>query len=156
MAIAQFLIAIASHCRVAQTYEKLTCNLSSDTIFAPIFCPFSTQLQFTFLTPPFSPLCLSPYAFHTHEQTTRTQFDWYYRTPNNSSTGLPTSRNSPVVVPPPLDPTQEHWGQGPIYPVGTWWVHCGDRQHLTTMYPVIKNWVHFECSLQWVHNVYDG
>ena len=22
--------------------------------------------------------------------------------------------------------------------------------------PVIKNWVHFECSLQWVHNVCDG
>ena len=25
-AIAQFVIAIAAHCRVAQTYEKLTCN----------------------------------------------------------------------------------------------------------------------------------
>ena len=59
-----------------------------------------------------------------------------------------------------------HWGQRSIYPVGTWWVHCGDRQHLTTMYPVIKigyilnvlyngstmytmvkNWTHSECLL---------
>ena len=21
--------------------------------------------------------------------------------------------------------TKSHWGQGVIYPVGTWWVHCG-------------------------------
>ena len=72
--------------------------LSLDTIFARIFCPFSTQLHFTFLTPPFSlmlilvvftPLC--PLCYHAHKQTTRTQFDWYYRTPNNSSTGLLTS-----------------------------------------------------------------
>ena len=77
-------------------------GLSSDSIFACIFCPFLTQLYFTFLTPPFS-----PYAFHAHEQMTRTQFDWYYRTPNNSSTGLLTSRNSPVVVPLHLDPVLE-------------------------------------------------
>ena len=35
-------------------------------------------------------------------------------------------------------------------------VHCGDRQHLTTMYPAIKNWVHFECSPQWVYSVSTG
>ena len=62
--------------------------------------------------PHLSPLCLSllclpSYAFHTHEQMTRTRFDWYYWTPNNSSTGLPTSQNSPVVVPSHPDPALE-------------------------------------------------
>ena len=51
-----------------------------------------------------------------------------------------------IDTPPPS--LSSHWRQGPIYPVGTWWIHFGDRQHLTTMYPVIKNWVHFECSPQ--------
>ena len=41
--------------------------MSSDAIFARIFCPFLTQLHFTLLTPPFSLmltlLCLSLYAF---------------------------------------------------------------------------------------------
>ena len=32
----------------------LSCSMSSDTIFACIFCPFSTQPHFTFFTPPFS------------------------------------------------------------------------------------------------------
>ena len=31
----------------------------------------------------------------------------YHQTPNNSSTGLPTFRNSPVVIPPHLDPALE-------------------------------------------------
>ena len=62
--------------------------------------------------PHLSPLCLSllrssPYVFHAHEQTTRTQFDWYNWTPNNLSTGLPTFRNSPVVVPHHPDPVLE-------------------------------------------------
>ena len=35
------------------------------------------------------------------------QFDWYDQTPNNSSTGLPTFRNSPVVVPLHTDPVLE-------------------------------------------------
>ena len=88
------------------------------TLFLLIFfVHFSTQLHFTFLTPPSSPLFhailvmlffLKPlYAFHAHEQSTRARFDWYYRTPNNSSTGLPTFRNSPVVVPPHPDPVLE-------------------------------------------------
>ena len=68
--------------------------MSSDAIFARIFCPFLTQLHFTFLTPPLSLMLILVmfmlYAFHAHEQTTRTQFDWYYRTPNNLSTGLLT------------------------------------------------------------------
>ena len=85
--------------------------VSSDAIFARIFCPFSTQLHSTFLTPPFSLMPIFdmfiPLCFHAHEQTTRTQFDWYHQTPNNSSTGLPTSQNSPVVVPPHPDPAQE-------------------------------------------------
>ena len=51
-------------------------RVSLDIIFACIFRPFSTQLHFTFLTPPlplmsifviFLSLC-----FHTHKQTTRT------------------------------------------------------------------------------------
>ena len=46
-------------------------------------------------------------CFHTHEQMTRTQFDWYDRTLNDLSTGLPTSQNSPVVVPPHPDPALE-------------------------------------------------
>ena len=55
-------------------------GLSSDAIFARIFCPFLTQLHFTFLTPPFSLMLILVmfmfYAFHAHEQMTRTQFDW--------------------------------------------------------------------------------
>ena len=89
-------------------------KVSSDAIFARIFPSISTQLHFTFLTPPFSLMpilviftTLCPYAFHTHEQTTRTQFDWYYQTPNNLSTGLPTSQNSPAVAPPHPDPALE-------------------------------------------------
>ena len=85
--------------------------MSSDTIFACIFCPFSTQLHFTFLTPPFSLclslLCFSFYAFTLTNKTTRTQFDWYNWSPNNSSTGLLTFRNSPVVVPLHPDPAPE-------------------------------------------------
>ena len=76
---------------------------------------FSVHFRPNFIShslPHLSPLCLSLlcsflYAFHAHEQTTRTRFDWYYWSPNNSSTGLPTSRNSPVVVPPPPDPVLE-------------------------------------------------
>ena len=93
------------------TWVKMRARfLSLDTIFARIFQPFSTQLHFTFLTPSFSlmliPVMFMFYADHAHEQMTRTQFDWYDRTPNDSSTGLPTSRNSPVVVP-HLDPALE-------------------------------------------------
>ena len=80
-------------------------------LLAFFFCPFSTQLYFTFLTPPFSLMLilvmLFPLCLHAHERTTRTRFDWYYRTPNNLSTGLPTSQNSPVVVPPHPDPALE-------------------------------------------------
>ena len=62
--------------------------------------------------PHVSSLCLSLlgsffYVSHTHKQMTRTQFDWYNRSPNTSSTGLPTSWNSPVVVPPQPDPVLE-------------------------------------------------
>ena len=82
--------------------------------FCSIFCPFSIQLHFTFLTPHLFPLCLlyhdyplMPLCLHAHEQMTRTRFDWYYRTPNDLTTGLPTFRNSPVVVPPHPDPARE-------------------------------------------------
>ena len=79
--------------------------------FARIFCPFSIQLHSTFLTPPFSlmlilvmlfPLCLS-----RSQTDNKNKFDWYNRTPNNSSTGLLTFQNSPVVVPPHPDPALE-------------------------------------------------
>ena len=83
-------------------------------------------------------LSLSPYAFHAHKQDDKNTI-WLVQ--------LVTEQLIYWA-------TNIHWGQGPIYPVGTWWVHCRDRQHLTTMYPVIKNWVHFECSLQWIHNVW--
>ena len=97
--------------KAQQSTEIAKCHLSSDTIFACIFRPFSTQLHFTFLTPHLSPsmiislmlLCLS----HTHKQTTRTQFDWYDQTPNNSTTGLPTFQNSPAVILPHPDPARE-------------------------------------------------
>ena len=63
------------------------------------------------------------------------------------------------------DPASSHWGQGPIYPVGTWWVHCGNNtwpqytQQLkigyilnflcngSTMCAMVKNWAHSECLL---------
>ena len=82
--------------------------MSSDAIFAHVFCPFSTQLHFTFSTHLFSFMLIFvmfiPLCFHAHEQTTRTRFNWYYWSPNNSSTELPTSQNSPVVIPLHLDP----------------------------------------------------
>ena len=77
-------------------------------IFLSIFDPTSLHIPYPF----FSPLCLSLLCsfllcIHTHERTTRTQYDWYNWSPNNSSTGLPTFRNSPVVVPLHLDPVLE-------------------------------------------------
>ena len=54
------------------------CTVSLDTIFRPLFCPFSTQLLNTFLI-----IHFLSYVYHTHEQITRTQTNWYY-------TGLPT------------------------------------------------------------------
>ena len=60
--------------------SSIRTTLSLDTIFTLIFCPFSTQLHFTFLTTLSS--CLSFLCFFhfmsypTHEPTTRTQFDW--------------------------------------------------------------------------------
>ena len=92
-----------------------TSQLSSDAIFVHIFVHFrpnftSPSLPHTFL--PYVHHCyayplMSSYALHAHEQTTRTQFNWYYRTPNDTTTGLPTFRNSPAVVPPHLDPVLE-------------------------------------------------
>jgi len=40
-----------------------------------------------------------------------------------------------------------HWGQGPKYPLGTWWKHWEHSQHMTPMCPVIKYWVYFEYTL---------
>ena len=48
-----------------------------------------------------------PYAFTLTNRQQRTQFDWYDRTLNNSTTGLPTFQNSPAVVLPHLDPVRE-------------------------------------------------
>ena len=49
--------------------------VSSDAIFTRIFCPFSTQLHFTFLTSSFSlmpiPEMFILLCFHAHEQTIR-------------------------------------------------------------------------------------
>ena len=85
--------------------------MSSDTIFARIFRPFSTQLHSTFLTPLFSFMLifdmLSPLCLSRSQTDDKNTFNWYYWSLNNSSTGLPTSRNSPVVVPPHLDPVLE-------------------------------------------------
>ena len=56
-------------------------QVSLDALFAHIFHPSLTQLHFTFLTPPFSLMLIlvmfSTLCLHAHEQTTRTQFDWY-------------------------------------------------------------------------------
>ena len=43
--------------------------------------------------------------------------------------------------------TSSHWGQGPKYPLGTWWKYWDRSQHVTQMCPVIKCWVHFEYTL---------
>ena len=87
------------------------CYLLLDTIFCHIFHPFLTQLLFTFLTLslPFMFIFVMSFSlcFNAHEQTTRTKLNWNYWSPNSSSTGLPTSRNSPVVAPLPLDPAWE-------------------------------------------------
>ena len=78
------------------------------TLFSLVFfVHFSTQLLFTLLTPPFSFMLIFAMFIHAHEQTTRTRFDWYDRTLNNSSTGLLTFRNSPVVIPLRPDPVLE-------------------------------------------------
>jgi len=37
-----------------------------------------------------------------------------------------------------------HWGQGPKYPLGTWWKHWEHSQHVTPICPAIKCWVRFE------------
>ena len=62
--------------------------------FSSIFNPTSLHIPYP---TPFSLMSIStmlvssmPLCLHAHEQTTRTQFDWYNRTPNNSSTGLST------------------------------------------------------------------
>ena len=85
--------------------------LSSDTIFAHIFCPFSIQLHYTFLIPPFSFMLtfvmFSPYALSCSRTDNKNTIQLYNSSPNNSSTGLLTSRNSPVVVPPQPDPVLE-------------------------------------------------
>ena len=59
-----------------KNFTYLRWRVSLDAIFAHIFCPFSIQLRFHSL-PHLSPswlssLCLPFYAFHTHEQMTRT------------------------------------------------------------------------------------
>ena len=70
---------LVGHILVLRMSTRLQRVLLSDTIFAPIFHPFLTQLHSLSL-PHLSPSCLSflcssLYAYHTHEQTTRTQFD---------------------------------------------------------------------------------
>jgi len=40
--------------------------------------------------------------------------------------------------------TCTHWGQGPKYPLDTWWKHWDHSQHVTPICPAIKCWVHFE------------
>ena len=92
--------------------------VSSDAIFAhiffvhfrPNFTLHSLPHTLTFLLhayPVYVSLFMPFMPFHTHEQTTRTRFDWYYQTPNNSTTGLLTFRNSPAVFPPHPDPARE-------------------------------------------------
>ena len=88
----------------------------NDSVIGCYFCLyFFVHFQTNFTShslPHLSSLCLPLlysffYAFYTHKQTTRTQFDWYYWSPNNSSTELLTFWNSPVVVPLHLDPVLE-------------------------------------------------
>jgi len=46
-----------------------------------------------------------------------------------------------------------HWGQGPKYPPGTYWIHWEYRQQVTPMCPVGTGWVHFKCPLLWDSNL---
>ena len=82
-------------------------DVSSDIIFAHIFPSIFDPTSFPI---PYSPFPLYAYPCYVSflmpsrsRQMTRTQFDWYYWSPNNLSTGLPTSQNSPVVVSPHPD-----------------------------------------------------
>ena len=49
-----------------------------------------------------------------------------------------------------------HWGQGPKYPVDTWWTHWEHRQHVSAICPVIKCWTHLECAQPCDPNVPSG
>ena len=95
-------------------HSSILCNLMSVIrcyfclYFLSIFDPTSLHIPYPNLSPLcLSLLCSSPYVFHAHEQTTRTQFDWNYWSLNNLSTGLPAFQNSPVVVPLHPDPALE-------------------------------------------------
>ena len=105
----------SSLCNMAQTiFQQTSSNNVQPVIgcyFCSYFCLFSNQLHSTFLTPPFFFMIIlvmfPPLCFHAHKPMTRTQFDWYNRTPNNSSTGLPTFQNSLAEVPLHPDPVLE-------------------------------------------------
>ena len=46
--------------------------------------------------------------------------------------------------------SDQHWGQGVIYPVGTCWLHWGHRHQVIKMCPPTPGWAHFKCSqLMW-------
>ena len=51
-------------------------DLSSDTIFTLLFCPFSTQLLSLSLPSSFLLMIIFLMSYYSHEQTTRTQIDW--------------------------------------------------------------------------------
>ena len=89
----------------------LISTVSSDTIFTLIFGPLLIQLHSTFLNPPFSLMLIFAMFFLlclSHSRTdNKNTIQLVQLSLNNSSTGLPTFRNSPVVVPPQPDPVLE-------------------------------------------------
>ena len=86
-------------------------RVSSDTIFACIFVHFWPNFTSHSLPKPFSFMLIFVMFFslclHSPDKQQEHKFDWYYWSPNNSSTGLLTFQNSPVVVPPHPDPALE-------------------------------------------------
>ena len=76
--------------------------------FLSIFDPTSLHIPYPTFPPYVYPCYVySLMLFTLTNRRQRLQFDWYDQTPNNSSTGLPTFQNSPVVVPLHPDPALE-------------------------------------------------
>ena len=82
---------------------------------------------------------------------------------HNSSTSLTftelANQYTPHVPPSPFDKGDPeagrwtHWGQGPKYPPGTYWIHWEYRKQVTPMCPVGIGWVHFKRPLPWDSNL---
>ena len=147
--------------------------MSSDTIFTPIFHPFSTQLRITFLTHLFflmftfamfsllmSFMLTNRWQEHdltgiTGHQTTRLLDYWHPETVLlwfllNSILRWNLFYHHrmlpPLKVPDFLDTEHNTGGEGAWKPTKTSWVHCRLWLKVPATYPPITDWVHSKCS----------